>query len=67
MDIYRAAIRPILFSGLKADPEWLHQKTLQVLGWLDRTHDRIPTTWIDTQLKQSYGLTHSHLEQTLWG
>jgi dihydroorotate dehydrogenase len=67
MDIYRAAIRPILFTGLKTDPEWLHQQTLRVFGWLDRNHSQPFAQWAQTQLQQSYCLTHPHLRQTLWG
>jgi len=25
----------LLFTGLKIDPEWLHQQTIRVLGWLE--------------------------------
>ncbi|MBW4648641.1 MAG: quinone-dependent dihydroorotate dehydrogenase [Kastovskya adunca ATA6-11-RM4] len=67
MDIYQAGIRPILFSGLKADPEWVHRQTLQVLGWLDHNSDRFLSRRIQAQLEQAYCLRHACLEQTLWG
>ncbi|MGA7934201.1 MAG: quinone-dependent dihydroorotate dehydrogenase [Kovacikia sp.] len=67
MDIYQAAIRPVLFSRLKTDPEWLHQQTLQALGWLDRNHSQPFAQWFQTQLQKSYCFTHPHLRQTLWG
>jgi dihydroorotate dehydrogenase len=67
MDIYRAAIRPVLFTGLKTDPEWLHRQTLRVFGWLDRNHSQPFAQWAQTQLQQSYCLTHPRLRQTLWG
>ncbi len=67
MDIYQSSIRPLLFSALKADPEWLHQQTLRLLGWLARTSDRPPTQWIQAQLQQSCSLSDARLEQTLWG
>ncbi|MBD1905269.1 quinone-dependent dihydroorotate dehydrogenase [Funiculus sociatus GB2-A5] len=66
MDIYQAAIRPVLFSGLKADPEWLHQQTLQMFSALARSH-RPPSSWILSQLQQTYCLQDSRLEQTLFG
>jgi dihydroorotate dehydrogenase len=66
MDIYRSGIRPILFSALKADPEWLHQRTLQLLGWLDRTSDRSSQHWMQSQLQQVCCLKHPAIEQTLW-
>jgi dihydroorotate dehydrogenase len=67
MDIYQTAIRPILFSGLKADPEWLHQQTLKTLHWLDQNRDRPPTRWLRHQMRQAYSLTDSRLTQPLWG
>ncbi len=67
MDIYQVGIRPILFTGLKSDPEWLHQQTLRILGWLDRTGIRPPAKWIQAQLQQSLCLSDTRLSQTLWG
>jgi dihydroorotate dehydrogenase len=67
MDIYQLGIRPILFSALKADPEWLHQQSLRLLGWLDRTSTSQPTHWLQTQLQQAFCLRDAAIEQTLWG
>jgi dihydroorotate dehydrogenase len=67
MDIYQSGIRPILFSTLKADPEWLHQQTLRLLGWIDRTSERPPGRWIQAQLQHAYCLSASRLKQSLWG
>jgi dihydroorotate dehydrogenase len=67
MDIYQSSIRPLLFSVLKADPEWLHQQTFRSLSWLARTSDRVPSRWIQAQLQQSFCLSHPAIEQTLWG
>jgi len=67
MDIYQSGIRPILFSALKADPEWLHQQTLQLLGWLARTRERPPSSWVQSQLQKTYCLSDAAIEQTLWG
>ncbi len=66
MDIYQAGIRPILFSALNADPEWLHQQTLRLLGWLDSTSSP-STQWVQARLQQSYCLRDTAIEQTLWG
>ncbi|MBL1175962.1 quinone-dependent dihydroorotate dehydrogenase [Pantanalinema sp. GBBB05] len=67
MDIYRGVIRPILFSGVKADPEWLHQRSLQVLQWLD-TDDRYTAAyWVRARLQQTYGFTDPRLQSALWG
>ncbi|WP_421658380.1 quinone-dependent dihydroorotate dehydrogenase [Leptothermofonsia sp. ETS-13] len=67
MDIYQTAIRPILFSGLKADPEWLHQQTLKTLHWLDQGRDRPLAHWLCHQMRQAYSLTNPRLKQSLWG
>ncbi len=67
MDIYQFGIRPILFSALKADPEWLHQQTLRLLGWLDSTSDRSLSQKLQSQLQQAYCVKNAAMEQTLWG
>src|ERR671932_24845 len=67
MDIYQSSIRPILFSVLKADPEWLHYQTLQLLSWLNRTRSRPPSQWVQSRLQQAYCLRNARLEQSLWG
>jgi dihydroorotate dehydrogenase len=67
LDIYQAGLRPILFSGLKIDPEFLHQQTLSILSWLEQNSDRSPARWILTQMQQSCCLTDGRLKQTLWG
>lgn len=67
MDIYQAVIRPVLFSGLKADPEWLHQQTLGTLDWLDHHHNQFPGAWILQTMQRLYGFTDPRLSQSLWG
>lgn len=67
MDIYQSSIRPILFSALKADPEWLHQQTFRLLSWMDRTSDRPLGQLIQSRLQQTYCLKNTAIEQTLWG
>lgn len=66
MDIYQLAIRPALFSGLKADPEWLHQQTLHLFSALAGSPSHPPKSWIVAQLQQSYAKRDARLEQTLW-
>lgn len=67
MDIYKTSIRPLLFSGLKADPEKVHRRTLQFLSWLDQNGDRLPAQWFQRQLQQSCCFQHPFLAQSLWG
>jgi len=75
MDIYQVGIRPLLFSGLKSDPEWLQQQTIGVMGWLERTRVqqsraagiRPPVSWVQAQLQQSLCVRDARLQQKLWG
>jgi dihydroorotate dehydrogenase len=67
LDIYQTAIRPLLFSGLNADPEWLHQQTLHILLRLEQRREYPPVSWVQSQLKRSLCLQDAHLKQTLWG
>ncbi|NET35783.1 MAG: quinone-dependent dihydroorotate dehydrogenase [Cyanothece sp. SIO1E1] len=75
MDVYQAGIRPILFSGLKADPEWLQQKTIRFLAGLNQASHgssnlsslQLPARWLQTQLQQSCCSHDVRLEQKIWG
>lgn len=66
MDIYQALFRPILFSGVKVDPEWLHQQSFRVLGWLDQTYQSQVSHWLRAQLHRTYCLDDPRLQQCLW-
>ncbi len=67
VNIYQSIVRPVLFTGLKADPEWLHQQTLSALGWLDQTHRQPAVHWLQAQLAATYCLTDDRLAQSVWG
>jgi dihydroorotate dehydrogenase len=67
LDIYQTGIRPLLFSGLKADPEWLHQQTIGVLSWLSQNRNADPSRWLYQRLQDTYCFDHPCLKQTLWG
>lgn len=64
-DIYQAILRPVLFSGLNADPEWLHQQTLRSLDWLNSPAPI--QQWLRSRLDQAYGFADPRTSQTLWG
>lgn len=66
MDIYQSVIRPILFSGLKSDPEWLQQQTIGALSRLDKTSNSA-ASGIKSQLQKSLGVSSDFLNQKLWG
>jgi dihydroorotate dehydrogenase len=67
VDFYQSALRPLLFSGLKADPEWLHQQTLTSLAWLDAKAPAWVRSSTLATLQQQYVLQDDRLGQTLWG
>ncbi|NMG09159.1 quinone-dependent dihydroorotate dehydrogenase [Brasilonema sp. UFV-L1] len=67
MNIYKNALRPLLFTLLKADPEWLHSSTIRSLSWLGKTDHQAPASWINQFLAQSFCLSDARLEQNLFG
>ncbi|MBW4448499.1 MAG: quinone-dependent dihydroorotate dehydrogenase [Spirirestis rafaelensis WJT71-NPBG6] len=76
MDIYKLAIRPLLFNLVKADPEWLHSSTIRSLKWLshndvqgkaEEARLRSPASWVSSRLQQSLCLEDTRLEQNLFG
>lgn len=66
-DLYQSILRPILFSGLKADPEWLHQQTLQVLDGLDQNAVARSLLTGFAGSNYRYAGAGDRLRQTLWG
>lgn len=67
LDIYRLALRPILFSGLKIDPELAHKRALDILYFLDCRSSSSSVRLLARVMEQSLCLQDSRLEQTLWG
>ncbi len=67
LDLYRSILRPVLFSGLKVDPEWLHQQTLASLEWLDRDSPLAVRSLLLNQLTQLYDYRSDRLKQTRFG
>lgn len=67
MDIYQLGIRPLLFTGLKTDPEWLHKQTIRALSWVSRYGDRPPVNQVQSVLQHSLCLSNDRLKQVLWG
>jgi dihydroorotate dehydrogenase len=66
MDLYQTLLRPLLFSGLKTDPEWLHQQSLKVLGWMDEgSVSQLP--WFLAQIERSLSRADPRLQQQLLG
>jgi dihydroorotate dehydrogenase len=67
LDIYRAAIQPLLFSRLKVDPEWAHQQSLALLSWVAGGHRQFPFSTVEHQLKSAFSIDSTRLNQTVWG
>ncbi len=67
MDIYKNAIRPIIFSGLQPDPEWWHHQTMEVLSAWDRTSNLPFSNWLLGQVANSFCVSDRRLEMSLWG
>jgi dihydroorotate dehydrogenase len=67
LDIYQLAVRPLLFSALKADPETVHKQALSLLHALDTT----PTSPLTKLAKLSFGQyfcrSDRRLEQSVFG
>ena len=67
MDIYQSGVRPLLFSVLKTDAEWLHNRTLQLLEVAAKTQSNPATSQMLWRLHKSLGVQDSRLEQSKWG
>jgi dihydroorotate dehydrogenase len=67
VDFYQIGIRPLVFQGLKADPEVVHHQFINACAQLDRTCDRPWSRWVLQQAYQRLGFTDERLEQTVWG
>lgn len=67
MDLYTTALRPLLFSGLQVDPEWIHERLLHTLARLDQSQPnallRAGLAWAE----QTFMVPDPRLEQSLWG
>jgi dihydroorotate dehydrogenase len=67
LDIYQLAVRPLLFSALKADPETVHRQSLALLHALDTTPTSPLTKLALASFKQSFCRVDRRLEQSVFG
>ncbi|NES78192.1 MULTISPECIES: quinone-dependent dihydroorotate dehydrogenase [Okeania] len=67
LNIYRSVIFPTLFSGLKADPEWVHHQLLNILSFMDTNSSSKLISSLQTIMQKSLCFEDIRLEQTLWG
>lgn len=67
MDPYKHALQPLLFHGIKADPERLHCSALGFLERLQATPHRLPASGLLAAADRLCCLREPRLAQTLWG
>jgi dihydroorotate dehydrogenase len=67
LDIYQLAIRPLLFSALKADPETVHKQSLALLHAIDSTPKSPLTKLAKASFQQSFCRADKQLAQSLFG
>jgi dihydroorotate dehydrogenase len=67
LDIYQLAVRPLLFSALKADPEAVHKQSLALLHSIDSS-PKSPLTKLTKAIFQQYFCRSDRkLEQSVFG
>jgi len=66
-DVYRNVVRPLLFSGLRADPEMLQQQSIRGLSWLSHSRQSVLTQWLLRRFHQTFIWHSQRLYQSLWG
>ncbi|MGF1516474.1 MAG: quinone-dependent dihydroorotate dehydrogenase [Nodosilinea sp.] len=66
-DPYRQILRPLLFHGVKLDPEFVHRRVINLLSWLGQPGE--PTVAAQTRpwLRSQFCLSDPRLAQTCWG
>ncbi len=67
MDIYKTALRPLLFNTLKLDPEVAHTQALGVLEKIDQSRRSPVGQWIIQQCQDNFTVQDARLAQTMWG
>ena len=67
MDIYQLAVRPLLFSALKADPEVVHKQSLALLHSIDSTPRSPLTKLAKASFQQYFCRSDRKLEQSVFG
>jgi dihydroorotate dehydrogenase len=67
VDIYQLALRPLVFSGFKADPEAVHRQFMGLCDRLNQNCDRPLARWTLKQIYSRLGWSDDRLSQSLWG
>ena len=67
LDIYQLAVRPLLFSALKADPEAVHKQSLALLHSIDSSPRSPLTKLAKASFQQYFCRSDRKLEQSVFG
>jgi len=67
LDPYRRIIRPIIFSGLKLDPEWAHLQALKLLEQIGSSSHASIHPLVKTVMDTTCTCEDERLTQSLWG
>jgi dihydroorotate dehydrogenase len=67
VDIFQLVLRPLMFSGLKVDPETVQRQFMATCDRLDRNCDSPWGRWTLQQMYQRLGWSDACLAQSLWG
>ncbi len=67
LDIYQLAVRPLLFSAFKVDPEVVHKRSLALLHAIDSTPTSPLTTLAKASFQQYFCRAERQLEQSVFG
>jgi dihydroorotate dehydrogenase len=66
VDIFQLVLRPLIFSGFKADPEAVQRQFINACDRLERNCDRPWGRWALEQIYQRLSWNDERLSQTLW-
>lgn len=66
-DLYTEAIRPLIFAGLRADPETVQVQVIRACAALDKRCDRPEIRWLLQQWRRSFGVEDLRLQQSVAG
>jgi dihydroorotate dehydrogenase len=66
VDIFQLVLRPLMFSGLKADPEAVQRQFIAACDRLEQNCDRPWGRWTLQQIHQRLSCQDTRLTQSLW-
>ncbi|TVQ07226.1 MAG: quinone-dependent dihydroorotate dehydrogenase [Leptolyngbya sp. DLM2.Bin27] len=66
-DPYRLVVRPLLFHGMKLDPEFAHRRAMNLLSWLGQPGKTAMAAQTRPWLRSQFCLDDPRLVQTCWG